>query len=502
MEFIVDCLSEWVIHMRRKNGENSTKRIIRAAGYGRVSTDEQAEEGHSLEAQEEKIVQHINNENWTLIGYFCDPGYSGKNLERPDMKRLLSEIERENVDAVIVHKLDRLTRDIGDLYYLLKLFEKHNVQFVSITEKIDTSTAMGRMFVFLLGIFAQWYRENLAEEVRKGMEARVKKGLHAVTVPMYGYERTEDGKLVVKEDEAKWVRWIFDQYLQGVGTTFIAKKLNAMGISRNRGAKWDQRKVMLTLRNIHYIGKVHWKSSTADEHERIIRDGEHEPIISPEIFEKVQRIIERRREGLMSRTSYEYVFGGIIRCGKCGSLYKGKYNKLSKKSGIYRGYVCSYNERYGSCDAPGISERKLTKLLFDTLRITTGSILSTFTDETTREQLNERDEIEKQLAASEVRRSRWQRAYGDGLMSYDDFAKRMREEMELVTELEKKLAELPRSVPSTVTPEEAFETLKNLKENWPYLEQSTRKQIVQSLFQQITIKREGKQWTIIDIKLA
>ncbi|MEF3306633.1 recombinase family protein [Paenibacillus sp. GYB003] len=485
----------------KKKTVTDIQTIIRAAGYGRVSTEEQAEEGHSLEAQEEKIIDNIEREKWTLVGYFSDPGYSGKNLERPDIKRLLAEIERNNIDVLVVHKLDRLTRDIGDLYNLMKLFDKHNVKFVSITEKIDTDTAMGRMFIFMLGIFAQWYRENLSEEVRKGMEKRAKKGLHNITVPLFGYDRLEDGELRINEEQAKWVYWTFEQYLKGIGTTNLAKMLNDRGVYRNKGAKWDQHKVALTLRNYHYTGKVHWKSALVEENERIVRDGKHEAIIPVEMFEQVQRILERRREGLMSRNSYEYVYGGIIKCGKCGGTYKGKYNKTLKNT-IYRGYVCSNNERYGSCDASGISELNLTKLLFGSLNLTAGDLLTSFTDETNRSQIDEREEIQKQMSASEVRRSRWQRAYGDGLMPYDDFAKLMKEEMDSMTELSKRLADLPRAVPSTITPEEALETLRAIKENWPYLEQSTKKQVMQSLFQQITILKENDKWIIEDIKLA
>jgi len=471
---------------------------MRAVGYGRVSTEEQANEGHSLEAQREKNIAFIHLQNWTLIGYFSDPGYSGKNLNKPDMQRLIEEIERGHVDVLVVHKLDRLTRNIGDLYNLLELFEKHRVKFVSITENIDTSTAMGRMFVFMLGIFAQWYRENLAEEVRKGMSQRTKKGLHNVTVPLYGYDRTKDGQLVVKPDEAKWVRWIFDQYLAGIGSTNIAKRLNEMGIRRNKGAMWDQHKVMMVLTNWHYIGKVHWKEEDKPEDERIVAPGEHEAIITLETFESVQKLLQRRKEGTASRTSYEYVYSGIIKCGKCGGNYKGKYNKRSKSNAIYRGYVCSNNERYGSCDQSGISEINLTKLLFDSMQ--TICFLPHWNNDT--EQKNEREEILKLLEASETRRSRWQMAFGDGYMPYEDFSKRMKEEMARAEELKKKLAELPERTPSQITFGEALDVLKDLQQNWDTLDQMIRKQTIQSLFRSITLLKENGNWRISQLMLV
>lgn len=474
---------------------------MRAAGYNRVSTEEQATHGFSIDEQKERILDHIQKEKWTFIGQFTDPGYSGKDLKRPGMIRLLSEIEKGNIDIVVVHKLDRITRDISDLYNLLNLFEKHKVEFVSVTEKIDTSTAMGRMFVFMLGIFAQWYRENLSEEVRKGMSGRAKKGLHNVTVPLYGYERGEKGTLVVKPAEAKWVRWIFEQYIAGLGTTNIGKRLNDMGIRRNRGAKWDQHKVMLTLTNLHYIGKIHWKAANLPEEERIIRNGTHEPIITPEVFAQSQTVLHRRQEGQMSRTSYEYIFSGIVKCGQCGGGYKGKYTKLP--NGLYRSYVCAYKERYGNCSQAGISEMNLTKLLFDTIRFTTGpNALKVFAKQEDSVQHTEREEILKQLASSEARRNRWQLAFGDGNMPYQDFAKLMKEEMEKVSGWEQALLDTPETIQSRVTPEEAFDTLRDLNENWKHLEQPTRKRIIQSIFRQITVRKEDSKWSIERIILA
>lgn len=469
---------------------------MRAAGYGRVSTEEQANEGHSLDAQREKNLKYIQDAGWTLIGYFDDPGYSGKNLKRPGIQRLIEEIERGHIDAVVVHKLDRLTRNIGDLYKLMQLFEERRVKFMSITEHIDTSSAMGRMFTFMLGIFAQWYRENLSEEVKKGMSQRAKKGLHNITVPLYGYEREDDGSLVVKPSEAKWVRWIFEQYLAGIGSTNIAKRLNDMGIRRNRGAAWDQHKVMMTLTNWHYTGSVHWKEADKPEEERIITNGVHEPIITIETFEAAQRLLERRKAGMASRTSYDYVYSGIIRCGCCGGTYKGKYNKRPGDR-LYRGYVCSNNERYGTCRQSGISEINMTRLLFNSIDLIPS--LSAW-DETATES-DEREEIKRQLEISVARRNRWQMAFGDGNMPYEDFAKLMKEEMERSAELERRLLELPVVAPSYVSADEAQETLNKLVQDWPIISQSTRKQIIQSIFKSITIRKDD-QWSIIKIILA
>jgi len=476
---------------------------MRTAIYTRVSTDQQADEGFSLEAQHDQLLNYAQRNKLEVFKIYTDPGISAKNLNRPGVQEMIRDVENGIVEVILVHKLDRLTRNIADLHNLVELVNRKNVKLISITESIDTSTPSGRMFVYFLGIFAQMFRENLAEEVRKGMSARTKKGFHNVTVNLYGYERQKDGRLIVKEDEAKWVKWIFNQYINGTGSTNLALKLNEMGVRRNQGARWDQHKIMMTLRNYHYIGKVHWKAADKSEDERIIQDGSHEPIIPMEIFERVQRIIERRREGFMSRTSYDYVFSGIIKCGKCGGKYKGKYNKRIN-SNLYRGYECSNRYRYGTCDQSGISEAKMIKLLFKTIPMdyeeAERHLANYFVEE--EPESNMREEIETLIAQSEARRSRWQIAYGDGFMPYDDFAKRMKEEMEKVAELERKLEELPQSAPSSLTAQEIVNTLRNIKENWDYFEPSTRKSIIQSMFQEIEITKSEKEWKITSITLA
>lgn len=477
-----------------------------AVSYERVSTDEQAKEGFSLEAQRDRNRAYIADQKWHFVRSYVDPGKSGKNLKRPDMQLLLKDLQQGSFNTVVVHKLDRLTRNIGDLYYLLNLFDKHNIKLVSITENIVTSTAMGRMFVFMLGIFAQWYRENLAEEVRKGMSTRVDNGLKIVSVPMYGYTFDEDHNLIVQPEEAKWVKRIFDRYLEGIGSTNIAKELNDMGIRRSQGALWDQHKVMLTLHNYHYIGQVHWKAADVPESERIIRQGEHEPIIEPEQFDQVQRILHRRSEGLMSRNSYEYVFSGIVKCSKCGSTYKGKYTKRNLKNGeeaLWRSYECSNNARYGTCDQGAISELKLTALLFKEV-VANGdeSFMDTFVAEQSDEESKEREELLSSITQSESRRERWQMAFGDGMMTQKDFYKRMEAEMLKIKEWEERLENLPLNVSSTVTADEVYKTFMRMKDEWEYFDQNVKKQIIQSFFQRIEIIKHGKVWEIKDMVLA
>ena len=137
--------------------------------YIRVSTEDQAKDGFSIHAQREKLTKYAEANDWDIHDYYVDDGISGKNLEgRPEVKRMLDDVKNGKINNILIYKLDRLTRSTKDLIYLIELFEKHNCTFNSQTEKIDTSNAVGRMFVKIIGIFAEFERENLAERVSFG----------------------------------------------------------------------------------------------------------------------------------------------------------------------------------------------------------------------------------------------------------------------------------------------------------------------------------------------
>ncbi len=130
--------------------------------YARVSTDEQAKEGYSINAQCKKLQQYAELNDWTGVLY-VDDGYSAKDLNRPQAMRLFKDIEEKKIDTVVVYKLDRLTRNVKNLYELMDLFDKSNCKLISLTESLDTSSASGRFFITMLGAMAQWERETISE---------------------------------------------------------------------------------------------------------------------------------------------------------------------------------------------------------------------------------------------------------------------------------------------------------------------------------------------------
>lgn len=179
--------------------------IIRAVGYVRVSTEEQAREGISIEAQEERIRALATAKGWNLTNLIKDPGFSGKNLNRPGAKALLDICLRAGTDVVIVYKVDRITRKQKDLWYLLEeVFEVNRVGFVSVTEAFDTTTAAGKAFLGMLGTFAQLERDLVSERTREALNHKRTKGEWVGRKPT-GFKLNEDGRLEADPQALKMV---------------------------------------------------------------------------------------------------------------------------------------------------------------------------------------------------------------------------------------------------------------------------------------------------------
>ncbi|OUS73024.1 hypothetical protein B1748_23750 [Paenibacillus sp. MY03] len=475
-----------------------------AASYERVSSDEQAREGFSLEVQAEKNIKHINDQGWSLYDRYIDAGKSAKNLNRPDMKRLLSDIDAGNIKVVVVHKLDRLTRNVGDLHELLSVFERKEIKLVSISENIDTSSAMGRMFVYMLGIFAQWYRENLSEEVIKGQRKRAESGLRNSSKRPYGYNvNKEDLSLYINEEEAVIVRRIFDQYTTGWGKIKISQELNNEGIPSMLGGLWYESVIGDMVINPSYIGATHWKEKSDDESERIIVHDTHEAIVTMEIWEEAQKVSKRRLEGYLSKSSYDFPYATVVKCGECGRSYHGKMTteKGDTKRPRYR---CSGNRRVDPCYAGDIGEKKLDVLFLD--------FLDSFKFDSIQpdKKINEKDStkeikrLSKMIDEAELKRKNYTRAMGSGKLDYTLYEELMDEEARKMIPWREELSKLQQSTsgPSVRTAKDISQKIDHLRTNWPNLDRAQRKFVIQQLFDVLVIKKTDGTWAITGYKLA
>jgi len=236
--------------------------MISTGIYLRVSTDEQAKEGYSIRAQEEKLRAYATAKEWQVYNVYSDEGISGKDIDgRPAVKQLLNDVAAGTVKNVLVYKIDRLTRSTKNLIELVDLFNQHRCAFNSLIESIDTTTATGRMFLKIVGIFAEFERENLAERVRLGLERKVKEGYSISNFSTsYGYKREKVDKIqVVDDDEAEIVRRIFNMCLNdGLSFNMIAKTLNTEKITTKLGKRWHDTIIKDVLTNPNYVGKVRY----------------------------------------------------------------------------------------------------------------------------------------------------------------------------------------------------------------------------------------------------
>ncbi len=213
---------------------------MRIIGYVRVSTNEQAQTGVSLEAQKEKIRAYSRLNGWKCVEVIRDDGYSAKDLKRPGLKRVLDELplKRRRFEGIIVAKLDRLTRSLRDLDHISELAEKNKVSLISIQEAIDTSTATGKLFRILVTAFSQWEREVMGERTREVLAYKRRNGERIGTIP-YGFTVAEDGKtLVPVPEEMKVLKRIQKERDSGTAFWLIADGLNADLIPSKSGGTW------------------------------------------------------------------------------------------------------------------------------------------------------------------------------------------------------------------------------------------------------------------------
>jgi site-specific DNA recombinase len=334
--------------------------------YSRVSTQEQAEHGHSIDEQRDRLNKYCDAMSWTTRKEYTDAGFSGANTDRPALKQLIRDIKCGNVEKVLVYKLDRLSRSQKDTLMLIEdVFLANNCDFVSMSENFDTSTPLGRAMIGILSVFAQLERETIKERMFMGKEARAKQGKYGGSrfVPI-GYDYV-DGELIVNDFEKLQIRQIFDDYIAGIGCRKIADRLNEKGFTHKYG-KWIEKSVRNVLTYKTYCGYIKFNG--------VWHKGTHEPLISEEIFENAKKISEKknadaeiynRRQG--KATSY---LGGFLYCARCGAKM-GKFVKRANNK-RYMYYVCNSKVRREpslikdkNCDNPYQRMNELDQLIFD-----------------------------------------------------------------------------------------------------------------------------------------
>ena len=336
--------------------------IKNCAIYTRVSTDNQAEmEFSSCEAQEQKIRSFIASQNdWQVFKIYNDPGFSGAILERPALQELLSDLKKVKIDVVLVYKIDRLTRSPKDFYQLIEFFEQAKIDFISITERFDTSTPAGRLLRNIMLTFSQFERELTSERTKDKMLERAKKGLANGGLTPYGYIR-QDKKLISHPKESNEIKSIFETYIETGSTAKTYQMLKDKGIKNKLGKNFSKTNISHILRNVIYIGKV--------LHNGEIYQGIHQPIFSEEIFALAQKIHKEKQKNF--RVYKNFLFGGLIKCEECGSnmtsCFTNKY--IVGKLNRYYYYRCTatMKQDWQVCSVKQVSAERLEDFCLENL---------------------------------------------------------------------------------------------------------------------------------------
>jgi site-specific DNA recombinase len=462
---------------------------LRTAIYIRVSTEDQAREGYSIQMQKDKLQAYCISQGWDIEDFYIDDGYSAKDLNRPEMKRMIANIEQGMIDCVLVYRLDRLTRSVLDLHNLLKLFEKHNCKFKSATEVYDTTTAMGRMFITVVAALAQWERENTAERVKANMYQMVKEGKYPGGKVNFGY-KLENGKIQPNEEEVAIVNTIFDLYLEGNGDNRTATLLNSMGYRTRSGKLWTGKQVRDILMNPIYVGRFFYMD---EYHEGIVP-----AIVDIEKFETAQKMREGRRGKHPKQVSSSYIFSGVLRCARCGRVMPGKISNANKKGGIYtqRTYTCR-GTFTKLCDMPMLNEKSVEEAFLQYVNdlydnIMAMDIASSYTSEE-KEVMKQIQTIKKQLEEIKKRRKKWQFAFANEVISLEELKELTEGDRELEKELEQKLKDLESQIQTDKkTPEEIAALLQQFIRNWNHLTDREKKNLISILVKEIHVDAENK----------
>ena len=337
---------------------------VRCAIYTRKSSEEGLEmEFNSLDAQRESCEAYVASqkaEGWLPVpDHYDDGGFSGGNLERPALKRLLADIKSGLVDVVVVYKIDRLSRSLMDFAKLVEVFDRNSVTFVSVTQSFNTTTSMGRLTLNILLSFAQFEREVIGERIRDKFAASRRKGMWMGGVPPLGYDVVAR-KLVVNTPEADLVRHIFERFLKVGSATLLVKELNAAG---HRTKSWTTQDgkvregVPLTknflyklLDNRVYLGEAVHKG---DAHA-----GEHPAIIDRAVWDKVQAVKTDnapRKRAAATRATTPAPLKGLVTCAHCGRAMTPTHTR--KKGRLYRYYTCmkAINAGHDSCPVRSVA---------------------------------------------------------------------------------------------------------------------------------------------------
>lgn len=474
--------------------------IVRAVGYPRVSTDEQAEQGISIPLQKSRITSYCQAKGWHLEGFYVDDGYSGKDLERKDMPRLIEDAKAKKFDVVVVVKLDRLSRRQRDIIYLIEdIFIPNNIEFASVTENFDTTTPMGRAMLGIMGVFAQLERETIVERVRDAKKEAARQGRFGGGDAPFGYDYDIANKRLIPNEQAETAQLIYDLYTKDKhGFKMIANILNEKRISTPKGSKkWDHSCVRFILSNPHVIGYVHRCG--------IKYPGKHKAIISREQWDEAQEMMAARYKPRPTKDPNN-LLTGIIWCAECGARMR---FKTHGGTGMQH-YVCysklgDYQMSRGPCDSIFHQAEKINadvvkklKKLSTNERMARNAIMKKMGAAPTYEKTLK--VLRKELSSIQTKIDRWEDLFEKGDVEPDLFVDRVKNLRVKRVDLENQILEIEaqeqKENSRAAKAEELLLAIKDFSWVWDKSDPDTRRILITNMLKFVKVSKTG----VSDIK--
>jgi site-specific DNA recombinase len=490
---------------------------IRAAIYCRKSTDENLHSDFSsLDAQREACFSYIasmKSEGWVALSEtYEDGGFSGGTTDRPALQRLLSDIGERKVDAVVVVKIDRLSRSLLQFLQLMEFFEEHHTAFCAVTQSIDSSTSAGRLILSVLMSFAQFEREIGSERTREKVHAARKKGRYIGGHPPLGYDIDRVNHcLVVNPDDAEMVRELFELYLDRRSLLEVVKEVNARGWRRkswqtqagvNRtGARFEKVYLQRLLINPLYIGQVTLHGE--------VYPGLHEAIVNEETFRQVGELLVANRNcgDAVVRNQHGVLLRGLLRCGRCGATMSHTWTRRGSR--VYAYYRCLTTQKQSrtACSTPTLSVGEIEATVISEIRRLAQD--PALVDQVFAEALQQTGEKRKRLDSERTRllRQRQQREEAvKGLVSAlegrsgelpEVVAERIAERKAEATGINGRLTQVEQDLTAigaqTLDRDHLMQTLAQFTDLWDALYPRERIRLVHSLIETVTYYDETNQ---------
>ncbi|HAT4186105.1 TPA: recombinase family protein [Clostridium perfringens] len=506
------------------NDTKIEKRRKIIAIYCRVSTDEQAEFGYSIDEQKRLLEEWCKANDYIIYKCYSDRGISGKNIkDRPALKELLSDAKEGKFDMVISWKINRVSRKLEDVLKIVNLLEKNNITFKSYSEPFETDTPAGRMQFQMMALIGEFERGTIAQNVKMGMIAKAKSGnwcggrvLGYDLVPNNSPEEEKKGKnkLEINEKEAEIVRFIFNEYSKGKGYKAITNKMNKLGYKTKKGNNFSVGSIRDILTNPVYIGEIRYnvRQNWSEKRRRNINPnpirvkGKHEAIIDRELWDKVQLILESKK-GKPSRIyDGEYPLTGILRCPKCGAgmVISRTTNTLAdgtKKRIAY--YCCGNWKNKGTsvCNSNTIRVDKANEYVFKKIEelVSNEAMIKAVVKNINKERKDKvkpakrlLGDIDKELEKLDKRKRKIFEAYEDDILTKEEFQTRKNELNEKIRILEEEKKPLLNTISEEVSEEIPYEFIKDILMNFSKILNSSvsreqQKKLLHMIISEITM---------------